>query len=499
MFYLPDINKLLDLFNYNEYDPLLFTTTFFLFIFFFFLIIYRLFSSGYILRVTLLLLFSFFFYYKVSGLFVVLLIGSAIANYILGQLLGNVKPPISRRLIFITGILLNLSLLGYFKYTNFFIQVITDFKLFRAEPLDILLPIGISFYTFKALSYLIDVYWETIQPEKNFLNFTLYITFFANVLAGPIDRAGTFLPQINKAYHISKAEMGIALYFLVSGIFKKAVIADYISINFVDRVFDYPLRFTGVENLLAVYGYTLQVYCDFSGYTDIATGLALLLGYKLMENFRSPYQSLSIAEFWRRWHISLSAWLLDYLFRPLQIKFRNYRLAGNAGALLITFILCGLWHGASWTFLFWGFLHGFYMTFSLITAGIRKKIPASLGIENSRLLKIIQGLITFHFIAFAWIFFRAQDFKYAGDMLNQITGFFNAGVLMQFINAYPVVIFLILTGYILHLIPRSFELKTQRFLGELPLTGKALILALVIWLAAQFRESGLLPFIYFDF
>ncbi len=495
--YLFDIEKLAHLFLYDEGDPLLFTTSFFLFLFFGLLILYRLVSAYPTIRKLLLLLFSFYFYYKVSGIFLLLIIGSSVVNYYSAFLISR-SNGLSKRIFFISAIGLNLALLGYFKYTNFFIQVITDFKLLQVNPFDVLLPIGISFYTFKAISYLVEIYWETEQPEESLLDFTIYISFFANVLAGPIDRASSFIPQLKQDYYLTNAQIGMAVYFLISGIFKKAVIADYISLNFVDRVFDEPLRFTGAENLLAVYGYTLQVFCDFSGYTDIATGLALLLGFKLMENFRSPYQAASIAEFWRRWHISLSSWLLDYIFRPLQIKFRDYRLAGNIAALLLTFLICGLWHGASWTFIFWGLLHGFYMSFSLLTAK-REALYRKLNIQNSYLLKTGKVFITFHLIAFAWIFFRAKDFNYAFDMIGQIGEYFKPGVIPQFVIGYPVAAFLLVTGYLLHFIPLSVEQRTQKLLVRMPLFGKALLLALMIWIAAQFRAADLQPFIYFEF
>ncbi len=499
MFYWLDFDRLISLFQYDEWDPLLFSTTFFLFLFFGLLIAHRYLSANKTGRVLLLLVFSFFFYYKVSGLFFLLLIFTSFINYYGAILIGNSKSRTGKKILFFLTIVINLALLGYFKYTNFFIQIINDIGKASLDPLEILLPIGISFYTFKAISYIVEVYWENIEPEKNFLDFTLYISYFANILAGPIDRADAFLPQVKKDYEVRKAEIGMTIYLIAAGLFKKVVIADYISLNFVDRIFDSPLRYTGVENLLGIYGYALQIYCDFSGYSDMAIGISLLLGFKLMENFNSPYQAGSVAEFWRRWHISLSTWLLDYLFRPLQMKFRNLRILGNALALVITFGLCGLWHGANWTFIFWGAVHGFFMAFSIFTAKPRKLFYSRLKLTDSRYVKVFRVIITFHLVAAAWVFFRVADIQTGFDVFKQIFNFFQGEVFMQFVEAYPAILILIIVGYILHFIPKSVEIKTAEIISNTPLIGQAAILALMFWIAAQAKSADLQPFIYFQF
>ncbi len=494
-----DFSKLLRLFTFDKYDPLLFSTSFFLFLFLGFLIFYRIFINRRNARITLLLIFSFYFYYKVSGIFFLILFVSSVVNYYAGILIGTGTVNSKRKFWFILAVIVNLALLGYFKYTNFFVRIINDFSISHINALDIFIPIGISFYTFKALSYIIDVFWENLKPERNFAYFCLYISFFPNVLAGPIDRATEFLPQIRKEVHISKAQMGFAIYLIISGLFKKVVIADYISLNFVDRVFQSPLRFTGLENLLSVYGYALQIYCDFSGYSDMAIGIAMLLGFRLMDNFDSPYQAKSVAEFWRRWHISLSTWLLDYLFRPLQMKFRNWRIYGNSLALLITFALCGLWHGANWLFVFWGTLHGLFMVVSLFTQKARKSFYNRLGIAGSKYLKAFQVFITFHLVAFAWLFFRADSVTNVIHMLKQIFSFFHGEVFPQFISGYPSIFALLIIGYLLHFLPKSFEKKTQNLIANMPLIGQALLLTFAIWLVIQVKSAALQPFIYFKF
>ncbi|MCH8326822.1 MAG: MBOAT family protein, partial [Bacteroidetes bacterium] len=312
-----DFSKILQLFTYQEGDPLLFSTSFFIFFFFTLLLFYRIFAYKKNLRIFTLIIFSLFFYYKAVGGYFLILIIMTIVNYYSGQILGSLKEGISkRRFLFVLTIVANLGVLGYFKYTNFFIQIINNIGSGNIDALDIFLPIGISFYTFKGLSYIIDIYIGTFQPVKSFRDFSLYMFFFADLLIGPIDRASKLLPQIQSEINVPKENIGRGTFLIMSGLFKKIVIADFIGLNFVDRVFGDPTRYTGVENLLASYAYTLQIYCDFSGYTDMAIGVALLLGFNLMANFNAPFKATSIGDFWRRWHISLSSWLLDYLFAP---------------------------------------------------------------------------------------------------------------------------------------------------------------------------------------
>ncbi|MEI7811114.1 MAG: MBOAT family O-acyltransferase [Ignavibacteria bacterium] len=499
MFSNIDVSKFVDLFRFDPTDPLLFNSSLFLFLFFVLLAVYLLISKNKIARIYLLTGFSLFFYYKASGFYCVLLIGSAIVNYFAGKYFFRFDGLLKKKLVLYVAIFFNIGVLVYFKYTNFFIQIVNDVKLSQLNALDIFLPVGISFYTFKALSYILDIYLERIEPENNFMNFLLYISFFPNILAGPIDRASGFLPQLKEELFISDNYIAKGILLIISGLFKKAIIADYISTNFVDRIFDMPTRFTGIENLLGVYGYSLQIYCDFSGYSDMATGIALLLGFKLMDNFDSPYQASSVAEFWRRWHISLSSWLLDYVFKPLQMKFRNLSIFGNALALFITFVLCGLWHGASWLFLLWGALHGMFMAVSLFTKKPKNNIYGKLGLKNSKALKYFQTFITFNLVAFAWIFFRASSFANAMEVINQIVNFFHAPVIMQFVPGYPLVSFLLAVGFILHFLPKSVGLKFEEYLTKTPLIGKAVLLALVIWIVIQIRSAEIQPFIYFQF
>ncbi|KAB2842503.1 MAG: MBOAT family protein, partial [Melioribacteraceae bacterium] len=264
-------------------------------------------------------------------------------------------------------------------------------------------------------------------------------------------------------------------------------------------VFEVPLRFTGLENLFAVYGYALQIYCDFSGYTDMAIGIALLLGFKLMDNFNYPFKAASIADFWRRWHISLSKWLLDYLFKPIQMSARSLRVFGNVTALLITFLICGIWHGAGWNYILWGAFHGAMMSFSLFIQKPRTKLFTLLKINNTNFLKFFQVVFTFHLVVFSFMIFKSNDFQTVTDMLGQIINFFHGEIFFQFIERLPVIFILIVLGYLFHFLPNKVETYALKIVTALPLAGKAVLLAIVIWIAVQFKSADILPFIYFQF
>jgi D-alanyl-lipoteichoic acid acyltransferase DltB (MBOAT superfamily) len=493
------LDKIPELLSFNQNDPLIFSTSLFLLLFLGFLLIYNLVSKYKNTRIFLIILFSLYFYYKAAGYYTGILIISAIINFYFGKWIALTENFSKKRLLLLFALIINLGILGYFKYTNFILQIFADISHKQIDPLTIFLPIGISFYTFKSLSYVFDVYYDTLKPTNSLRDFCLYVFYFPNILMGPIDRASAFLPQIDQEPFISKEDIGRATFLIISGLLKKVVIADYISLNFVDRVFDSPLRFTGVENLLAIYGYTLQIYCDFSGYTNMAIGVSLLLGFKLMDNFNSPFKATSIADFWRRWHISLSKWLLDYLFKPLQFQFRSMRIFGNMLALLITFFICGLWHGAGWNFILWGTLHGFMMSFALLIQKPKLKFYNFLKINNTKTLKLFQTIITFHLIALSFLVFRTHNLQNVADMLTQVIQFFHGEVFMQFVEKLPVIFCLILLGYLFHFMPLRIDKLIQKSISSLPLVAKAILIAVVIWIAVQFKSADIMPFIYFQF
>jgi D-alanyl-lipoteichoic acid acyltransferase DltB (MBOAT superfamily) len=419
------------------------------------------------------------------------LIFSSILDYAIAKLIYDERDKFYRKLYLVISLLVNLGLLGYFKYTNFFIDNVNlafdaDFK-FQ----DIILPVGISFYTFQTLSYTIDVYRKELEPTKSFMDFLFFVSFFPQLVAGPIVRASDFIPQIYKRLKLTKEEFNAALFLIIGGLLKKAVISDYISINFVDRVFDAPNRYTSFENLMASYGYAIQIYCDFSGYSDMAIGLALLMGFWLPPNFRTPYQSASITEFWRRWHISLSTWLRDYLY---------ISLGGNRGGkfktyinLFLTMLLGGLWHGASWKFVLWGVLHGSALAFERFFGNLIK-------LPKNYFVKTIQILLTFHFVAFCWLFFRAKDFSTALQLISNIGDLtFDWKQWLVIIQGYQNVFLLILIGFIWHFLPNRVIQFLQKAFGSLPLIGKAIVLAFVFWIVYATASAGPQPFIYFQF
>lgn len=353
---------------YQPGNPLIFSSGLF---FLLFTVLY----GGYLLlhrhhdaRILYLTIFSIFFYYKSSGEYVGLLFISMFMDYGLGAWIHVTKGKFARKMLMVLSVTVNLGMLAYFKYTNFFLESFAWATGGPFKPLDIFLPAGISFFTFQSLSYTIDIYRGTLKPVKSFLDYAFFVTFFPQLVAGPIVRAAEFIPQIRKEIHVSNEALARAMFLIISGLFKKAIISDYISINFVDRIFDNPTLYSGFENMMGVYGYTLQIYCDFSGYSDIAIGIALLLGYTLPENFRAPYQSVSVQEFWRRWHISLSTWLRDYLYIGLggnrKGSFRTYF------NLFMTMLLGGLWHGANWVFILWGALHGLALAIDRFFTGL---------------------------------------------------------------------------------------------------------------------------------
>jgi D-alanyl-lipoteichoic acid acyltransferase DltB (MBOAT superfamily) len=488
--YQLDTDKLFQQFIFHPQQPMIFSSGFFLILFLGFMAIYSLVYKHNKAKNIYLTLFSIYFYYKSSGLYFILLLITAVVDYTLAQRIALSDNIRKRKLLLIISLVVNLGMLVYFKYTNFFASVFFDIINKPFNPFDIFLPVGISFFTFQSLSYTIDIYRRNIEPVKNISEFAFFVTFFPQMVAGPIVRASEFLPQVRKTPFVSKADFGKAVFLISIGLFKKAVISDYISLNFVDRIFDNPLLYTGLENLFGVYGYALQIYCDFSGYTDMAIGIALMMGYKLPVNFNSPYQSSSITEFWRRWHISLSTWLRDYLYISLggnrKGKIRTYF------NLLITMLLGGLWHGAALRFVIWGALHGFALAFE-------KFFQTVVNIPKTKLTHIIGVIITFHFVCLCWLFFRADNMTVVSSVLSQIFNSFHPEVFGEFINGYPIVLSIMALGYALHFVPNKYEYAFQNLIIQSPFILKVTYLAVIIFIVLQIKSSDIQPFIYFQF
>lgn len=469
---------------------MIFSSGFFMFLFLGFMAVYSLIYKHNTLKNIYLTLFSIYFYYKSSGWYFLLLLLTAVVDYNLARQIARTENNRKRLTFLIISLFVNIGMLVYFKYTNFFLGMMYEIAGKHFDPLAIFLPVGISFFTFQSLSYTIDIYRRQIEPVKDISEFAFFVTFFPQMVAGPIVRASVFLPQVRKTPFVSRDDFGKAIFLISTGLFKKAVISDYISINFVDRIFDNPSLYTGFENLMGVYGYALQIYCDFSGYTDMAIGIALLLGYRLPVNFDSPYQSASITEFWRRWHISLSSWLRDYLYISLggnrKGKVRTYI------NLMITMLLGGLWHGAALRFVIWGALHGAGLA-------IEKFLKSFITWPTNRFTRIAGILFTFHFVCFTWIFFRADTMETATSILKQITTGFHPEIIIDFIKSYSNVLMVMLLGFILHFLPTASEQRAQAWVIKAPFAIKVAVMLAVVIVVIQIKSSEIQPFIYFQF
>jgi alginate O-acetyltransferase complex protein AlgI len=512
-----DLRAFFHQFLYDPKNPLLFNNGFFVFFFGIFMLLYYYFRHDLKVRRYIFCFFSLYFFYKASGYFVALVILSAIVDFVISNAIYRQQDKLKKKLLLIASIVFNLGMLFYFKYTNFFISLSNDLLSTSFHPLNILLPIGISFYTFENLSYTIDVYRDKFVPAKKFTDYLLFLSFFPKLVMGPIVRAHDFVPQINEPYVLSEKDFAKGFYLILSGLIKKLIISDYITLNFVSYIFDDPARYTGLENLFAVYGYAAVIYCDFSGYSDIAIGIAKWLGFTIPANFLSPYQSKNITEFWRRWHISLSSWLKDYLYIPLGgnrrstfatyffatlffvgvvmmgvhllhfsylwssvlsalilsvfalpalIKKDSSSLSTNLN-LLNTMLLGGFWHGASWNFIIWGALHGVALAVHKIWVLLTGKVFKNLN--QNRVYNIIAALITFHFVCFCWVFFKAPDFNSGLDMIYQVTHDFSFNVWPGFYNNYKAVLGMIVLAGMIHLIPDDLADKVIDRFTKVPM------------------------------
>lgn len=541
------LTNILELLKYNPEEPLLFTSGLFLFLFLGFTFFYMFMRKTVTLRIVYVTLFSIYFYYKTSGLFFLLLLFTASSDFIIGHYIGKATSQTAKRWLVALSITLNLGLLGYFKYTNFLIGIINDFIADPLEFKNIFLPIGISFFTFQSMSYIIDLYRGKIKPLGRWLDYLFYISFFPVLVAGPIVRAKDFIPQIRqRPLVVTRAQFGTGFWLILCGVFKKAVISDFISLNFVDRIFDNPMLYTGLENLMGVWGYALQIYCDFSGYSDMAIGIALLLGFTFKANFDSPYKSATITEFWRRWHISLSSWLKDYLYISLggnrKGKVRQYI------NLMLTMLLGGLWHGPYLRMILWGGIHGAALAvhksgmpgkgpvsrrlkmwnwllilaiFALVIILLRafgldeqwlrvavlllglmlaaRCFAQTSGEEMPRWKRILGILVTFHLVCAGWVFFRASTMDIAGQVYTRIFTEFHPEILFEFLSGYKWVVLLMALGYLLHFASRKLELRAMQWVQRQPVLVYALMLTALIWLVMQMRTGDVQPFIYFQF
>ena len=562
----------INIFSFDERYPLLFTQFNF---WAFFAVVFAgfcLMKNKRLLRNSYLFFMSVLFYYKTSGLFVLILIFSTIFGFFVGKGIDRSNKNGYRKFLLTIGVIVNLAILCYFKYAYFFTDVYNSLFHSKIEIVNylakwanewsgsnrfdagkILLPVGISFYTFQNISYLVDVYRRKVGAVGNILDFGFYTSFFPQLVAGPIIRANQFIPQLYKPFFLSRRQFGIAVFWILNGLLKKIILSDYLAVNFVDRVFNNPTMFTGFENLMALFTYSLQVYADFSGYTDIAIGVAMLMGFYLPINFNSPYKAQNAGEFWKRWHISLSTWLKDYLYIPLggnrKGKFRTHV------NLMTTMLLGGLWHGASWNFVIWGGLNGvgilvyklwrnltylkktllcfaLFMVFAiadylypipvlnigviwtgiiffgtLITA-IHDAFRRGHTVEwLSRSWAIFQ---TFVFITFTRLFFRSGSnldpaeanevaWNTAKNMVGQIGSAWRTDLIPKMIYEYRFVFLLFVAGMIIHWLPTRWKRWYRLNFALMPLWLMVLVVCVCVFIIYQFITADLQPFIYFQF
>lgn len=446
--------------------------------------------------------------------YIILILLSTLIDYYSGIKIETSKGIREKKFFLLISLFSNLGILFGFKYLSFFNESVRNafvyFNIFYDVPVfDILLPIGISFYTFQTLSYSISVYKQEHKAERNFIAFALYVSFFPQLVAGPIERSTKLLPQFKNKFDFDYERVTNGIKLMLWGFFKKVVIADRLAI-LVNQVYNNPEDYTGIPLIIATYFFAFQIYCDFSGYSDIAIGSAQVLGYKLNDNFNRPYFSKNISEFWKRWHISLSTWFRDYLYIPLGgNKVSKNRWLMN---LFIVFFVSGLWHGANWTFVVWGALHGFYLIFSILSADFRKKIQALLRLsKDSKFLRFFKVFFTFHLVLFAWIFFRANNVSDAFYIISNLFNFANFSEFMlkmsmiggtesclgmsklQLLLSFLLIIFM----ESIHLFQR--HKKMRNFLSEKPVFLRWSIYYVLIFAILILGEFSSSDFIYFQF
>lgn len=549
--------KLQEFFSFSPKSTIFFTEVSF---WIFFTVVYGIFTivhKKYSLRTLFLLIVSIFFYFKTSGMFFLLMLFSITNDFFVAKAIHKSDKANKRKLLIIYSVILNLGLLSFFKYAYFFTdsynQIFhTDNKVFNyfahwsntafGTHFDIdkiLMPVGISFYTFQILSYTVDVYRKKLTPLNSFFDFAFYASFFPQVLSGPIVKARDFIPQINKPFTLNKYQFGLAIFMILNGLIKKLVVGDYIADNFINRVYGNPLLFSGVENLLAVIAYSMQVYLDFSGYTDIAIGLALLMGFKLKMNFNSPYKAKNTSDFWKRWHISLSSWLQEYLYIPLGGNRRgsiaSYVIIGILSVfiallldatwilwivgsialvlaglsyflpdlknyintninLMITMLLGGLWHGATLNFIIWGGLNGL----GLVVSKFWRRISPYEKLKSWPVhwWKVFN---TFIFITMTRIFFRAEDMNQANEVIGKIFGDIHWSILPDILINFKEVFLLLALAFVVHWLPDNIKWQYKKMFIKSPVWAKVAITVVTVIMIYQTMDSEMTPFIYFSF
>ena len=445
-----------------------------------------------VLRLTFLLGANYFFYAQSGVAFLALIFACSTADFLLSHAIGRAQDPSQRKAWLTLTVVMNLGVLAYFKYSKFGVETALgalDALGFHVPVpvLSVALPVGISFFTFESMSYVIDVYRGELPPHPSYLEYLTFVAFFPHLVAGPIVRPRDLLPQLARPPVWQEGEASSALLLIATGLFKKLAIADYLALNLVDRVFDAPTQYSALECYVAMVGYAIQIYCDFSGYTDIAIGSAALLGVRFPPNFAAPYQAHDIVDFWRRWHISLSTWLRDYLYIPLGGNRRgSLRTYLN---LITTMLLGGLWHGPSWTFVVWGGLHGVALAFN---RAWRERFGDV--IAHRPWLRVLSTFATFQFVLLAWVFFRAHTFRDARAIFGELATFTTYHP-----NLDLRVLLVLGLGLGLHFVPLGLEAKLRVRFGTLPGIVQGVALFGVLLLVRRMASAEAVPFVYFQF
>jgi len=455
-------------------------------------------------RLWFLLAASYFFYAQWDPRFLALIFASSSADWLLGNAIGAATDDRSRKRLLVLTVVMNLGVLGLFKYFDFGVaQLSALLQQLGLHPpeiaLRLTLPIGISFFTFESMSYVIDVYRRELPPHESYLEYLAFVAFFPHLVAGPIVRPRDLLPQLRQAPRFDAGFASRALLMITLGLFKKLAIGDYLGLNLVDRVFDSPLSYSALECYVALVAYAVQIYCDFSGYTDIAIGSAALLGVRFPPNFASPYQAHNIVDFWRRWHISLSTWLRDYLYIPLGGN-RRGRVRTYVN-LLLTMLLGGLWHGANLTFVVWGGLHGLLLAGTRAfqeLRGRRARLGVSTGAGSGRLqssfVRVVSVVLTFHVVTFCWLFFRAKSLADAFTILQRLatlSGFHP--------NLDPRLLGVLAVGLVSHYVPESWYQRVLGVFASLPAIAQAAVLVVLALSVREMASLEAVPFVYFQF
>ncbi|MCM1065951.1 MAG: MBOAT family protein [Muribaculaceae bacterium] len=489
---LPDIaHNIASMLAYDPAEPMLFSSGIFWALFLVFMPLYGLLRRNLWQMLIFVVGFSFFFYYKSSGVFVLLLAATSLFDWLLSRYMAAPgRSRRARRLCVAASLTASLGILAYFKYANFFLWNFSAMVGSNFAPLDLVLPVGISFYTFQSISYIVDVYKGRVEPTRTWLEYAFFLSFFPALVAGPIVRADYFLPQIRAMRRATHSELYTGLWLIIAGVIKKAVIADYIAM-YNDLIFDAPGAYSGFETLMGIIGYTMQIYCDFSGYSDMAIGIAMIMGFRLAKNFDFPYKARNLTDFWHRWHISLSSWLRDYVYIPLggnrRGKARTY--VNNFATMLIG----GLWHGAAWKFVFWGAMHGAGLAVHKATGKHLARIPDTLPV------RVLSWALTMAFVAVLWVFFRADSWESALAILGAVGRDFSLSYIPAFASARMVWLIMMLAIVLSHAMPTAFWDKVARAFVRAPWAVKLLVFVVAVQLVLEFRSADVTPFIYFQF